>query len=240
MKIWTQEEEAQRLEKRFEGINKAAFAREHGIRGGASMLSQHIKGHRPLSLEAATAYARGFKVPLAEISPRLALSVSNALQAAPSANDDTVQPPIPADALLVDPSKFRRIYVVGKGAGGVPERIWTDGDFPVGASDEYGDNVSSPDPQAFLTKVDGNSMFPKFEHGNYALVEPNSEPELEDVVLVRLKNGMSMIKRLLSRRDGFKFGSYNDPEILFYQPSEVSWIYYVAHEVPRKRIKRRF
>lgn len=204
------------------------------------MLSQHIKGRRPINLEAATAYARGFGVPLVQISPRLAQSLAYAVPAPLSANDSTVQAPIPPDALALDPSKFRRIWVIGKGAGGVPERIWSDGDFPVGVSDEYGENVSSPDPQAFLTKVEGNSMFPKYEHGNYALVEPNSEPELEDVVLVRLKNGASMIKRLLSRRDGFRFGSYNDPEILIYQPSDVSWIYYVAHEVPRKRINRRF
>lgn len=240
MKIWTPEEEAARLAQRFEGVKQAAFAREHAVPGGASMVSQHLKGRRPISLDAATAYARGFGVPLAEISPRLAQALANTIPTAPSANDATVQPPIPKDALALDPSKFRRIWVIGKGAGGVPERIWSDGDFPVGVSDEYGENVSSPDPQAFLTKVEGNSMFPKYEHGNYALVEPNSEPELEDVVLVRLKNGTSMIKRLLSRRDGFRFGSYNDPEILFYQPSEVSWIYYVAHEVPRKRINRRF
>lgn len=42
------------------------------------MVSQHIKGRRPLNLAAATAYAVGFGVALEEISPRLAREVSAA------------------------------------------------------------------------------------------------------------------------------------------------------------------
>ena len=69
--IWSPEEEAKRLEQRFEGVNQADFARRHQIPGGASMVSQHIKGRRAISMEAAVAYAKGFGVALAEISPRL-------------------------------------------------------------------------------------------------------------------------------------------------------------------------
>jgi hypothetical protein len=72
-KLWTVPEEAERLARRLAAVpNKAAFARENRVPGGASMLSQHIHGHRPLSMEAAMAYSRGFNVPLEEISPRLA------------------------------------------------------------------------------------------------------------------------------------------------------------------------
>lgn len=66
------EEEADRLAERFKGVNQAAFAREHEVPGGPSMLSQHLKKRRPLNLPAALAYAKGFGVPLEEISPRLA------------------------------------------------------------------------------------------------------------------------------------------------------------------------
>jgi hypothetical protein len=79
MKWWTNEEEAERLARRFQGVNQAEFARKHGIKGGASMVSQHIHGRRPLSLEAATSYAKAFGCPLAEISPRLAAQVDKAL-----------------------------------------------------------------------------------------------------------------------------------------------------------------
>jgi phage repressor protein C with HTH and peptisase S24 domain len=76
--IWSSEEELERLAQRFVGVNQARFAREHGVPGGASMVNQHIHGRRPLSLEAAAAYARGFGVPLEEISPRLAIVAKNA------------------------------------------------------------------------------------------------------------------------------------------------------------------
>ena len=78
MNIWTKKEEAEHLSARFKDVNKAKFAREHAVPGGASIISQHISMNRPISLEAASAYARGFNCSLAEISPRLALEVNQA------------------------------------------------------------------------------------------------------------------------------------------------------------------
>jgi phage repressor protein C with HTH and peptisase S24 domain len=75
MPNWTPEEEAAHLQARFAGVRQAEFARTHNVPGGASMLSQHIKGRRPLNLEAAIAYAKGFGVSLDQISPRLANEV---------------------------------------------------------------------------------------------------------------------------------------------------------------------
>lgn len=172
------------------------------------------------------------------ISARWLSTGEGAMDETPSTNDSKFMSGLPEDALPVDVTKFRTIWVIGKGAGGLPERVWTDGDYPVGMTDEYG-LVASADPQAFLVRVSGASMIPVFNPGNFALVEPGTEPELEDDVLVRLNSGQTLIKRLLSRRDGYRFGSYNDPEILLYEPSEVTWIYYIAHPVPRRRIKSR-
>lgn len=155
-----------------------------------------------------------------------------------SANDPEASPQIPADAMLVNQAKIKRVWVVGKGSGGLPERIWTDGDYPVGVTDEYGE-VSSTDPHAFLTKVFGPSMIPVFTPGNFALVEPGTEPEIEDHVLVRLRSGETIIKKLVSRRDGFTFSSYNDPQVLHFEQGEVTWVYYIAHPVPRRKIKSR-
>ena len=88
--VWTQEQEAENLQKRFddlkarEGVAQAEFARRHKVPGGASMLSQHIKGRRPINLESALAYADGFGVSLAEISPRLAADVERAKLSSPA------------------------------------------------------------------------------------------------------------------------------------------------------------
>lgn len=86
MKIWTIEEEAAALRARFDGVNRAAFARDHHVKGGQAMIYQHITGRRPINIEAAMAYAEGFGCSLAEISPRLAMEAHKAasLTAAPT------------------------------------------------------------------------------------------------------------------------------------------------------------
>lgn len=71
------EDEAARLAERFQPtvgarVSQAQFARQFDVPGGASMVTQHIKGTRPISFEAAIAYARGFNVPLHQISQRAA------------------------------------------------------------------------------------------------------------------------------------------------------------------------
>lgn len=146
---------------------------------------------------------------------------------------------LPPGSIPLNQNKIRDVFVVGRGNGGfMPESIWTDGDYPVGATDSCAE-VATNDPHAFLVQIEGPSMIPRYNPGEYGLVEPGTEPELEDDVLVRLKSGHTMVKRLLSRRDGYRFGSYNDPEILHYAVNEVTWVYYIAHPVPRRKIKTR-
>ncbi|REG69357.1 phage repressor protein C with HTH and peptisase S24 domain [Paracidovorax citrulli] len=149
------------------------------------------------------------------------------------------QPATPTNATPYETTKVRPVYVVGRGNGGaMPERLWTDGDFPVGGTDECAD-VATNDPRAFLIRVEGPSMVPRYNPGEYALVEPDTEPEIEDDVLVRLVDGQTILKRLLSRRGGWRLGSYNSMDVLFYSFEEVTWVYYVAHPVPRRKIKAR-
>jgi len=78
MKEWTTEQEAANLRHLLAGVkNKGEFARRWNVPGGASMLSQHQSGHRPIGLDAAIAYAKGLGVSLEEISPRLAKKVTS-------------------------------------------------------------------------------------------------------------------------------------------------------------------
>ncbi|UIS65444.1 Xre family transcriptional regulator [Acidovorax phage AP1] len=74
----TPEQEGARLANLLGTRSKAQFAREHGVPGGASMLSQHLSGHRPIGLKAAAAYARGLGVPVEAFSPRLARQIEAA------------------------------------------------------------------------------------------------------------------------------------------------------------------
>jgi phage repressor protein C with HTH and peptisase S24 domain len=141
----------------------------------------------------------------------------------------------------VDTKNFRRVFVVGRGQGGLAERLWTDGDYPVGATDEFAE-IATSDPHAFLTPVVGLSMVPRFNPGEFAFVEPGTEPEAGDDVLVRLVTGETLIKKLASKRGGVvELQSYNEREQgpLFYKPEEISWMYYIAHPVPARKIKTR-
>ena len=145
----------------------------------------------------------------------------------------------PPDAIPYESTRVKEVPVVGKSSGGaMPERVWTDGDYPIGKTGECAD-IATNDPHAFLVAVDGPSMIPRYNPSEFALVEPGTEPEIEDDVLVRLASGETMIKRLLSRRGGWRFGSYNNSEVLHYTAEEVTWVYYVAHPVPRRKIKSR-
>lgn len=130
----------------------------------------------------------------------------------------------------------RKVWVIGNTQGGLPDRIWTDGDFPVGASDEYAE-VATDDSHAFVVRVRGDSMIPRYQPGEFALVEPDTVPEIEDDVLVRLATGETMLKRLLSRRGGIRLGSYNSTEVLTYDRDEITWMYYVSHPIPARKIK---
>lgn len=140
----------------------------------------------------------------------------------------------------VHSSKFKEVPVIGKGMGGIPDsRTWTDGDFPAGTSNEYAELATS-DPNAFLARVEESSMAPRYNPGEYFLVEPNTEPQIGDDVLVRFKNDGTSLKRLVSRQNGFiGLSSYNNTTIITAKEEEVAWIYYVAHPVPVRKIKSR-
>jgi len=92
MKIWSIQEEADRLRARFEGVNRAAFAREHNIKGGQAMIYQHITGRRPIALDAALAYAAAFGCSLQDISPRLASELQKAAKLSPTPSEASGNP----------------------------------------------------------------------------------------------------------------------------------------------------
>ena len=133
---------------------------------------------------------------------------------------------------------LRRVPVIGTTQGGLPDRVWGDGDIPVGGAEEYAE-CSTTDSSAFLCRVVGDSMSPRYRPGEFCLVEPSTAPEIEDDVLVRLATGETMLKRLLGVRGGLRLGSYNDDAVFTLADNEVTWCYYVAHAVPPRSIKTR-
>ncbi len=87
--------------------SKVAFARQHKLPGGASMLSQHLHGHRPIGLEAAVVYCRGLGVTLGAFSPRLERLVASAV---PYLSQDGNTAQVVRDAIASGPAwPFQRI-----------------------------------------------------------------------------------------------------------------------------------
>lgn len=77
------EQEAANLRGLMGTRNRVDFARRYGFPGGASMISQHLHGRRPINLEHGLVYADGLGVTLDRISPRLVQLVRRALSMLP-------------------------------------------------------------------------------------------------------------------------------------------------------------
>jgi SOS-response transcriptional repressor LexA len=231
-------EDAERLDQmwtQFKNKTKMSqekFGQEFDI-GTQGAVWQYKEGRRPLNLAALIKFCKGFSTAIActpeDISPTLASQLLGI----------EISSEIPPNSHLVDSGKLSRVPVVGKGRGGVTDRIFTDEGRPVGGHDQYADIYSS-DENALVVPVEGDSMSPKYVEGGYALVEPNTAPNVGDDVLVRLKAGGVMIKVLAATsKTTIRLSSYNNNIELIYKPEEIEWMYYVAYPVPARKIKNR-
>ena len=222
----------QRLIDRRFGGNKSAFARLMEYKGGGSYVGQMLRDEKPITEK--TEYKIGQKIGDENWVRRYQE------RAAEGATDDAEHVRYGYE----NPAK--PVPVIGKTMGGIPDRIWDDEGRPTGITEEYGVFATS-DPQAFLCRVEGTSMAPRYQPGEFALVEPNVAPEIEDDVLVRLVEGCqiasetTLLKRLLSRKGGIRLGSYDPAEpVINLQEKDILWMYYVAHPVPARKIRSRF
>lgn len=133
---------------------------------------------------------------------------------------------MPSDAI---PVQMQYIPVVGTTKGGPTTRAWADGDLPVGEGFGWV-SVSSRDKSAYALRVTGSSMAPRYEQGEYVLVEPMRKAVPGDFVVVRLASGECMVKRFSAQRPHeLVFDSINaNYEKIIVAPSDVDFIHYVA------------
>jgi transcriptional regulator with XRE-family HTH domain len=98
-------------------------------------------------------------------------------------------------------------------------------------------NVELPNDRWFLFRIEDGSMAPRYMPGDYALVEPGIEPEIEDDVLVKFSDGKIAVMRLLSRRGGIRLGLWSDPTVRAHTEGEITWMYYVSGFVPSRKVR---
>lgn len=214
MNEWTPEEEAANLKRLLSSVkNKAQFAKEFGVPGGASMLSQHQSGHRPIGLEAGKAYARGLGVSLAEISPRLALLVSDV----PSATE--VHQTGPSRYSLDYPADLVRIPLLANSGSMGPGNEVLDADYVVGdlsLSSHWINQYIKPGNIRELKFIHahGESMAPTFSDGDVLLVDSGArDPASHEGVYVLEVHGKTYIKRVRMRMSGTLEVSSDNPTI---------------------------
>ena len=89
---------------------------------------------------------------------------------------------------------LHRVPIVGSTQAG-PDGHWIELGYPAGHGDGYLEAPAN-DPHAYALRVQGDSMAPRMQEGEYVLVYPSHEPQPGDEVVVRLKSGETMVKKL--------------------------------------------
>ncbi len=130
---------------------------------------------------------------------------------------------IPIDRLL------RKIPVVGAAQLG-DGVAFVELEYPVGSGDGFVP-FPSVDQRAYAVRCKGDSMYPRIQHGEFAVIEPSVEPQPGDEVLVKAVDGRVMIKRLKYIKDGrLHLESVNDgqhPSIVI-DALDIEALHYVA------------
>ena len=141
--------------------------------------------------------------------------------------------------LSIKGSPRKEIPVVGTTQGG-PDHHWEELGYPTGWGEEYA-VIESDDPHAYLLRVEGESMSPRINAGEYVLVEPSIEAQPGDTVVVRMVSGEVMLKyfradygdeiALESHNHGFTLKTVKKADIVF--------IHQVSGTLYRRKIKKR-
>lgn len=215
MTEWTTEEEAANLRRLLSGIkNKAQFAKDHGVPGGASMLSQHQSGHRPISLDAAKAYAKGLAIGIGEIAPRFAKLVSDVSELSQPGQQPTSRDTAGASAYSAVPMYHAPDAVIvpllsNCGSMG-PGSELLDSDVIVGdlaLSPHWINQQIRPQNPMELRFIHayGDSMAPTFSDGDVLLVDTGlgaRDPSSREGVYVLRANDRNFVKRVTPTFDG--------------------------------------
>ena len=120
-------------------------------------------------------------------------------------------------------NKLKEIPVVGTTQGG-PDHHWEELGYPPGWGDEYA-VLESDDPHAYLLRVEGDSMSPRINEGEYVLVTPSIQAQPGDIIVARLISGEVMLKNfkadygdeiaLESHNHGYALRTLRRMEIVF-------------------------
>lgn len=120
--------------------------------------------------------------------------------------------------------------VFGPAAAGSPERILLTDEFVV-------EEIETPNELigvrgGFAMYVAGDSMYPRYRHGELVAVHPNKHPNItQDCVVILAEEGNAVVKEFAGETDSkeeWKFKQHNPPKTIKYKKSEVRAIYAIV------------
>ncbi|MCA8331863.1 LexA family transcriptional regulator [Burkholderia cepacia] len=129
-----------------------------------------------------------------------------------------------------------KVFVVRIDQRGLPNSLWDREGNLIEHSEQYA-RIATEDPRAFLIVINDAALEPRYFPGEYVLVEPEYPPELEDDVIVCLLDGTVLIRRLVSRRNGIRLGTYRMIETESVASDKIAWMYAISDRIAIRRIK---
>jgi len=199
-------------------LSQQSLAETLGI--SQSAVAMLLNGVNALNHTNAAMLAKLFGVPVEDISPRIALEITEMASSLGS-----------LEVEYAGKIKEGFVPVVGEavlGVDGAVDMI----EFRSGWLKIY-----SGDKDAYGLKVKGDSMWPRIQSGEFVVIEPNTDVYPGDEVFVRTKDGHNMIKILNKTREGdYQFSSINnDHRPITLPPQDIDKIHFVSAIVKATR-----
>lgn len=175
------------------GMSRAEFIRRYKIPGGQTMVYQHLKDLKPVSLQAGIAYAKGFGCSLRDISPALSEELERAKPVFSKEKSNVIE----HTSVVSKPFGYPIISWVQAGK-------WTEivDQFPVGSANEYFYAIKRYGPHAFALTIIGDSMEPEYREGDIILIDPDVSPRPGDCVVAKNHQEEATFKKYRSRGIG--------------------------------------
>jgi SOS-response transcriptional repressor LexA len=126
--------------------------------------------------------------------------------------------------------------VINRVAAGYPHHF-TDLDYPPSVADEYVRIPDVHDPQAFATRVVGDSMEPKYVEGDVVVFSPNLQPQPGNDCFVRFaKDNSTTFKRFAVHKERIRLQPLNDKYAAEeYDPEEINGLWPAIVRIERLR-----
>lgn len=192
--------DAERLRAAFGNRSQAQFVRETDFKGGASMVSQHLSGNRPINLASAKKYADWLNVSIEDISPSAAAALA---ALTPSAAErylaqNQYHPIGVSDEQHHYGLSIRKVKLrLSAGISGFSIENEIEDDQPITFKKSWFDKRGFIPEKLLALKVKGESMEPTLYDGDTVVINTMDTTPIDGDVFAINYEGEPVVKRLV-------------------------------------------